>query len=413
MKTRCRVLIVITVLVLVWMAGCKTPENLSLYRSRIFLLSRLILGKACDVRLYWRKAPNQADPIVVKADLSRIGGPAQQEMEAGDNGTWHWSGQVIPEQAGNKIVTITALTESGVAKKESKQFLVLDTNKAVAIAKNQYISLAVRADGSVLAWDCPDNQSDPLYASDHGQCNVPAEIADVVDVKAGNGFAVVLMGNGRVAAWGEYESVIEANEWNAIQVPDNLSDVIEIYASGNLILALRADGTIVVWGSESYTRHYGDVIGLFGGIALRNDGSAIGIWDPVETQACKYAVAMSGGYIVNAWGHVRLLFFSPQRTVPLRLGGGVKDIVAFPNSYTIKLEGDSYTTFIYMAIGLRRNGTVTVWWGGYRPMPLIIEGLDDIVALAPLLALKSDGSVISFYPDLVGFKYLPVPEDVR
>ena len=54
--------------------GCKQPVDLSMQRNRIFLLGRLLVGQTCDVRLIWRKAPDDPVPVTVTADLSEIGG---------------------------------------------------------------------------------------------------------------------------------------------------------------------------------------------------------------------------------------------------------------------------------------------------------------------------------------------------
>jgi hypothetical protein len=62
----------------------------------------------------------------------------------------------------------------------------------VAIGAGQYHSLAVKGNGTVVAWG--DNSQD--------QCNVPPGLTNVVAVAGGGGHSVALEADGKVAAWG-------------------------------------------------------------------------------------------------------------------------------------------------------------------------------------------------------------------
>ena len=114
MKTFQKLLLAIAALGLL-AAGCKQPYDrnydYTMQRSRIFLMGRLLVGQTCDVRVIWRNAPDNETPVTVTADLSQIGGEAEQELTPDDNnnGIWRWTGQVTPDVSGERIVAITSV----------------------------------------------------------------------------------------------------------------------------------------------------------------------------------------------------------------------------------------------------------------------------------------------------------------
>ncbi len=86
-----------------------------------------------------------------------------------------------------------------------------------------YHSLAVRSDGTVVAWG--DNAQ--------GQSSVLVGLSDVVAVAGGGGHSLALRADGTVAAWG-------ANWDGQCNPPFGLSDVVALGAGGYHSLALRA-----------------------------------------------------------------------------------------------------------------------------------------------------------------------------
>ena len=105
-----------------------------------------------------------------------------------------------------------------------------------AITGGEYHSLALRSDGTVVAWGCSG-------ASNYGQCSVPAGLSGVTAIAAGTGHSLALKRDGTVVAWG-------CNSYNYGQcsVPAGLSGVTAISASEDGSLALKSDGTVVAWG---------------------------------------------------------------------------------------------------------------------------------------------------------------------
>jgi hypothetical protein len=107
-----------------------------------------------------------------------------------------------------------------------------------AIAAGGYHSVALKSDGTVLAWG--DNSS--------GQTDVPASLSGVTAIAAGGdnygGHTVALKNDGSVVAWGN-------NFYGQTTVPVAAqSGVTAIAAGGYHTVALKNDGTVVAWGDN-------------------------------------------------------------------------------------------------------------------------------------------------------------------
>ncbi|MBN2106435.1 MAG: hypothetical protein JW832_03355, partial [Deltaproteobacteria bacterium] len=243
MKTVQKVFLTVAALGLLAATGCKQPLDLSMQRNRIFLLGRLLADTACDVRVIWRKAPEDTAPVTVTADLSEIGGNAAQELAASENGTWQWSGQVSPAMPGERLITITAADSQEQTKEVSKKFRVFNTDKAIAIATggfNNYSSLALLADGTLVAWSLVDGS----------RIETPDGLADITAIAVGEMHSLALKADGTVAAWGCDTNSYYDYDYGQCDVPEGLTDIVAIAAGGTGSLALRADGVVVTWGCE-------------------------------------------------------------------------------------------------------------------------------------------------------------------
>ena len=65
-----------------------------------------------------------------------------------------------------------------------------------AIAAGAGQSLALKGDGTVVAWGCGGGKAHS------GQCNVPSGLSGVTAISAGYGHSLALKGDGTVVAWG-------------------------------------------------------------------------------------------------------------------------------------------------------------------------------------------------------------------
>ncbi len=73
---------------------------------------------------------------------------------------------------------------------------------------------------------------------------MPAGLTDIVAIAAGNQHSLALKSDGTVVAWG-YDYYGEST------VPAGLTNVVAIAAGGSHSLALKRDGTVVAWGGNT------------------------------------------------------------------------------------------------------------------------------------------------------------------
>jgi hypothetical protein len=178
-----------------------------------------------------------------------------------------------------------------------------DLNNVTAIAAGHYFGIALKSDGTVVAWG--DN--------DFGQTNVPAGLANVTAIAAGYNHSLALKSDGTVAAWG-------SNEHGQTTVPAGLSGVVSITTDDYVSLAVKDDGTVVGWGRinvDSFSQ-FQDIkqmsanrAGCF--IGLKSDGTVMlaGCWsgDGVSPPFGLNAVTFvdgegNGGYALKTDGAV-------------------------------------------------------------------------------------------------------------
>jgi hypothetical protein len=93
----------------------------------------------------------------------------------------------------------------------------------VAVAAGGFHNLALRDDGTVVAWGW----------NNAGQTNVPAGLSDVMVVAAGYAHSLALRSDGTIVAWG-------ANENGQTTVPSGLTNIVAIKAGAAYNLAMKA-----------------------------------------------------------------------------------------------------------------------------------------------------------------------------
>ncbi len=237
-----------------------------------------------------------------------------------------------------------------------------------AVAGGSGFSLALKTDGTVVAW----GQTNVRNAN---ALIVPPGLSNVTAIAVGETHALALTASGHVVAWG-YGIFGETN------VPVGLSKVTAVAAGGAHSLALKADGTLAAWGSGSsgvtnLPANLTDVKAIAAGgahnVALKHDGTltAWGWGSSVPAPAglsniiaiaagSDFSLALQADGRVGAWGRNDY----GQTNVP----SGLNNVVAIA-------AGSG------RGLALKSDGTVVVW-GRVLAEPAVPDGLSNVLAIA-------------------------------
>ncbi len=269
------------------------------------------------------------------------------------------------------------------------------TGAILALSGGGLHSLALRSDGTVVAWGHDES----------GQANVPVGLGDVVAVAAGGNYSLALRRDGTVAGWGN-------NDGGQTTIPAGLSNVVVIATGALHSLALRRDGTVAAWGTNgngqtTIPAGLSNVVavaaGAFHSLALRSDGTVVGWGDNRFGEAT--APAGLSNVVAIASGNFRNLALRSDGTV---VGWG-DDYDHFDE--TPIPAGLSHVAAIAQGgnfgLALGSDGTVSAWGGFLYGPTTIPAGLDQVVAIAAgsihSLALRSDGTVVAWGANFLGF----------
>lgn len=204
----------------------------------------------------------------------------------------------------------------------------------VSVAGGQYHSLALKCDGTVVAWGAgAGNRSE----RDFGQCDVPPDLTNAVAIAAGGYHSLALRSDGTVVAWGA-TNIVETPI--AVTVPPGLRNVIAIAAGFFHSAALTADGHVVVWGQNSFNvtnipNAATNVIAIssrnYNLLALRADGLVVGwgntgLLPPLSNvvavaAGANFGLALKDNGTVGSWGGI---FYPPtglSNVIQIAAGG--------------------------------------------------------------------------------------------
>lgn len=225
----------------------------------------------------------------------------------------------------------------------------------VGLASGHGHSLAISADGSVIAWGVAIS----AYYPNDGQTNVPAGLSNVIAVAGGWAHSLALRQDGTVSAWGEYMSPSQP-----AFVPAGLSNVIAIAGGDSHSVALKNDGTVVAWGGNgqgqtSVPARLTNVVAITAGsthnLALKADGTVV------------------------AWGS--------ETGFPTTPPSGLSNVVAIASE-------------TWHNLALRSDGTVVAWGNNNLGQANVPPGLSNVLAITAgfqhSLALKSDGTLVAW-----------------
>ena len=274
---------------------------------------------------------------------------------------------------------------------------------ATAISVGSTHSLALREDGSVVAWG--SNTNAELCDGTRKHRRTPVAVRDldagVTAITAGRDNSLALREDGSVVGWGlgvvPYKLGFDNLPERPMPIPGLDAGVVAIAAAGSYWLALMADGSVLNWGAgvgqvrqASPTSPWvldppAPVAGLEGGVTA------------IATSTTHSLALMADGSVV-AWGGYTGAYLGDGTPVrappePVRgLGGGVVAIAAGDlRSHALKRDGSGFS-WGTNSRGQLGDGTTT-----QRDNPVPLAGLGaELSAIAPGVALRRDGSVVSW-----------------
>jgi hypothetical protein len=267
------------------------------------------------------------------------------------------------------------------------------TDQPLAIAAGAAHSLALKADGSVVAWGLN-------YA---GQTNVPASVTRALAIAANGSYSLALIDDGSVVGWGD-------GTYGETNIPlSAIHDVVAIAAGGFHGLALRADGSVVGWGGNvcgqiNIPAAATDVVAIAAGrlhsLALKSDGTVVawGFGDygatdipPTATNVVAIAAGDHHNLALKADGSVVTWGYDDQFHL-LRVPARATNVVAI-------------AARDFISVAVRVDGSVVIWGLDYKGQVTVIPAsATNVVGITVggesygdfCVALKTDGSVVGW-----------------
>lgn len=238
-------------------------------------------------------------------------------------------------------------------------------SNAVALSAGLGHAMALRSDGSVLAWGNPFG----------GRLNIPPTVSNLTSIVAGGAFSLGLNKDGSVLVW-----VHTAQDENGLnQVPNGLTNVVQLAAGSTWALALRADGTVSQWGTSPSLPPAGlfNVVQIAarGGqaLALLRDGKVVG-WGTLATDPTAPVTGLSNVVAVAAGGSFNLALLDDGTVFEWG-----RDALIPPSEATNLIAiaaGQSHR------LGLRDDGTVVTWGINLTDVFRVPAGLPPAIGLA-------------------------------
>jgi alpha-tubulin suppressor-like RCC1 family protein len=130
-------------------------------------------------------------------------------------------------------------------------------NNIVAIAAGSFHSLALKSDGTLLSWgsDGSGQLGDNALTQNQASPVVVSAASNIVAIAAGSDYSLALKSDGTILAWGaNFNGQLGDGTTNEQHTPvavSSASNIVAIAAGSYHSLALKSDGTMLSWGLDS------------------------------------------------------------------------------------------------------------------------------------------------------------------
>ncbi|TBL76237.1 X2-like carbohydrate binding domain-containing protein [Paenibacillus thalictri] len=268
------------------------------------------------------------------------------------------------------------------------------TVKVTQIAAAQNNSIALKSDGTVIAW------GDQVA----GWAKPPEGLTDVVEIYAKDTTFLARKSNGTVVAWG-------SNNLGETNIPNGLNNVISMAAAGSHTLmvskssVISGTGTVIGWGlngdgqsavpTDAQAAVTKVAAGTYYSMALKFNGTVVD-WGSNGGGATSKPANLSNVVAIDA-GYMYALALKSDGTVAAwgqeYNGNGILGVSGLTGITAISANSTH-------ALALKNDGTVVGWGNNTNGKATPPAGLTDVVAIAAgvnhSLALKRDGTVVSW-----------------
>lgn len=301
---------------------------------------------------------------------------------------------------------------------------VANLDNVIAIAAGHAHALALRADGTVWAWGW--NSAGQLGDGTQHDRNVPVGVKDpaggvravvgrVIALAAGTEHSLALRDNGTVLAWGGNDEGRLGDGTTDIRltpVPvlagagrtDHLDGVIGISAGFDHSLALRADATVWAWGGNQFGQLGTDITTPYRPTPERVEGLE---YVKMISAGNMFSLALHADATVETWGlnaisqlGYALKVGNPAYfATPVPLGGPASDdvLAAFAHYSSIS-AGGAHGLGVFLNAGARATGSNTAGQladGTNQGRKTPVNTLDILVDSQPSVAAVAAGGEIA------------------